>query len=338
VGGGSVSEVQGLVHGGPDASGVAAHDFSTNANACGPCPEVLEALRAVDRQHYPDPHYTQLRAQLGAWHGVAPERIVLAASASEFIQRMTAWAVRSGLQRVRVPVHGYGDYSRAAQAWGLPLHGPMESLAGPALQWACCPASPLGQPDAALAAGVPLAPGHALVLDCAYRPLVLQGASAPPPEAGWQMWSPNKSLGMTGVRAAYAVAPAQALADGQVARLQALAPSWPVGAEGVALLQCWIRPQVQAWLAQTRVVLRDWKAQQLSLCAAMGWTVRPGSQANYFVARPPVDDLAALLAALRACGVQLRDCASFGLPGHVRMGVRPPASQRALQAAWDAWG
>ena len=38
--------------------------------------------------------------------------------------------------------------------------------------------------------------------------------------------------------------------------------------------------------------------------------------------------------ALRAQGVKLRDCASFGLPGHVRLGVLAPPAQQALAAAW----
>jgi histidinol-phosphate aminotransferase len=33
-------------------------------------------------------------------------------------------------------------------------------------------------------------------------------------------------------------------------------------------------------------------------------------------------------------GVKLRDTASFSLPGHVRLGVLPPASQSALRRAW----
>jgi len=41
-------------------------------------------------------------------------------------------------------------------------------------------------------------------------------------------------------------------------------------------------------------------------------------------------ELPALLAALRAQGFKLRDCASFGLPGHVRMAVAPPPVQEAL--------
>ena len=33
-----------LCHGGPDAQGAAPHDFSTNSNACGPCPLALTAV------------------------------------------------------------------------------------------------------------------------------------------------------------------------------------------------------------------------------------------------------------------------------------------------------
>ena len=110
---------QAPAHGGPDALGVPLHDFSTNANACGPCPQALAALGHADRRHYPDPAYTRLRALLAGFHGVDVERIVIAASASEFIHRITAHAARSGLRRAVSPAHGYGDYARAARNWGL---------------------------------------------------------------------------------------------------------------------------------------------------------------------------------------------------------------------------
>jgi histidinol-phosphate aminotransferase len=37
--------------------------------------------------------------------------------------------------------------------------------------------------------------------------------------------------------------------------------------------------------------------------------------------------------ALREAGIKLRDATSFGLPGHVRLGVLPPDAQDALQVA-----
>ena len=113
-----------------------------------------------------------------------------------------------------------------------------------------------------------------------------------------------------------------------------LGSSWPVGAHGVAMLSAWAEPEVQAWVRDSLHTLREWKAAQLALCARMGWQSTP-SVANYHLAQPMATDFAGLLAGLRAAGIKLRDCASFGLPGQVRMGVLPPASQAALHAAWQ---
>ncbi len=339
------------VHGGPDAQGVPAHDFSTNSNACGPCPAVLAALQQADATRYPDPAYTALRAALAALHGVAPDRIVVAGSASEFIHRITTWARLQGLAQVLLPPHSYGDYAQAAQAHGLAVRrrgaGDLDGADGvhdasTALHWACEPASPLGTVDAALAAWhadpAPGTPGSLRVLDCAYRPLVLEPADPAPtpalPASAWQLWSPNKALGLTGVRAAYAVAPAGA--EGTVLALQGLASSWPVGAHGVALLQAWATPAVQQWVAACLPTLREWKERQQALCSALGWAVVPGSLANYFCAQPHTATLQSDLAMLRASGIKLRDATSFGLPGTVRLGVLAPAAQDALQAAWQA--
>ena len=330
------------LHGGPDARGAARYDFSTNSNACGPCPQTLAAVQQADATRYPDPAYTALRAELAALHSVAPERIVLAASASECIHRITAWAAQRGVRAVALPAHSYGDYAQAAQARGLRLLRPADAghtAAG--LHWACEPSSPLGGADPALAAWLSAAPVDCVrVLDCAYRPLCLHTDSAFQPSdiaispTAWQLWTPNKALGLTGVRAAYAIAPPGAQAD--VAALNALAPSWPVGAHGVAMLHSWPSPITQRWLAGCLPVLRDWKAQQQALCIELGWAVLPGSQANYFCAQLPPVDVPTVVQHLRTHGVQLRDCTSFGLPGVVRMGVLPPAAQEALRRAW--WG
>ena len=423
------------VHGGPDARGAAQHDFSTNSNACGPCPHTLAAVQQADATRYPDPTYTALRADLAAFHSVAPERIVLAASASEFIHRATAWAAQQGARAVALPAHSYGDCAQAAQARGLQVLRPGDagwSAAG--LQWACEPSSPLGSACPVLAAWrnrpaehsnavcaggallplplgegggegqrpwhphsaekstppanqhqssgqrhapIPAFPqrvkepnqqphGHQIAVtpstpplrihDCAYLPLRLHTEASARPDSdadsgrafdlpepaatAWQLWTPNKALGLTGVRAAYAIAPSGAGAETAIAALTALAPSWPVGAHGVALLQCWVQPQTQRWLADCLPVLRDWKAQQQALCEELGWTVLPASQANYFCARLPValPAVAPALQQLRELhGIQLRDCTSFGLAGVVRMGVLPPAAQEALRRAWQGF-
>ncbi|MBC7681930.1 MAG: aminotransferase class I/II-fold pyridoxal phosphate-dependent enzyme [Ferruginibacter sp.] len=310
------------IHGGPDALGVPLFDFSTNSNACGPCPYALAAVQQADATRYPDPQYTALRAQLADFHGVDVTRVLLAASASEFIYRISA--LHRG-QGVYLPKHHYGDYVQAAQAWGLVP----ANAHGAQLLWVCEPSSPLGQthPDlAALVNGLQM--GQSVVLDCAYAPLRLAGTpslDAAQMDRVWQLWTPNKALGLTGIRAAYVIAPLGA----HTALLQALCPSWPVGAHGVAMLQAWCQPGSQAWLAQSLVTLREWKARQVILCRTLGWECLP-STANFFCARPSGEDLALRLQRLRARGVKLRDAASFGLPGFVRLGVLAPRAQDAL--------
>ncbi|MDO9358589.1 MAG: aminotransferase class I/II-fold pyridoxal phosphate-dependent enzyme [Polaromonas sp.] len=319
------------VHGGPDEQGIPLHDFSSNSNACGPCPDALTAVQQADAGAYPDAGYSALRRQLAAFHGVDAQRVVLAASASEFIFRITALAAqRRG--SVWLPPHAYGDYAQAAQAWQLPLAGhPAQAQ----LRWACEPSSPLGiaQPELEKLPG----DGALCVLDRAYEPLRLGPAPAWPDglaDAFWQLWTPNKALGLTGVRAAYVIAPPGE--EESASRLEQLAPSWAVGAHGVAMLQAWTTPGAQAWLADSLDTLRTWKAQQVALCRSMGWDCAP-SEANFFCARPvlpPAMTLQQALAALRRRGIKLRDTTSFGLPGQVRLSVAAPAAQDALQGAW----
>ena len=109
------------IHGGTDSLGLPVFDFSTNSNACGPCPAVQEAVAQADASRYPDASYTALRGKLAAFHGCEPWRIVIAGSASEFIFRITALAKLQGVSAVVVPKHSFGDYAHAAKAFGLEL-------------------------------------------------------------------------------------------------------------------------------------------------------------------------------------------------------------------------
>ena len=322
-------------HGGPDLNGVARHDFSTNSNACGPCPAALAALGQADATRYPDASYTALRQQLAAFHGVVVQRVLLAGSASEFIFRMTSLAAWQGARAVCLPAHGYGDYAQAAGAHRLAV---VANARQAQLLWACEPSSPQGAPQAGLGdlAGALLLPAMT-VLDRAYEPLRLSGAPTLTDgqlQTVWQLWTPNKALGLTGVRAAYAIAPVKA--DETVAALEQLCPSWPIGAHGVAMLQAWTRPDVQAWLAESLPTLCGWKARQIALCESLGWSCLP-SDANFFCGRPRLPEgmsLPQALARLRGQGIKLRDTASFGLPGHVRVSVQAPAVQDALHNVW----
>lgn len=320
------------VHGGPDALGAAPWDFSSNANAWGPCPAARRALEQTDPTRYPDPTYTSLKSELARFHRVEVGRVLLAASASECIQRLTSWCWREGVRQVWTPLHAYGDYAHAASAWGLE---PVVRSEDAGLVWFCDPGSPLGQNESPEAVSAALAgrAARAVVLDCAYAPLRLHGEGVLDTHQlaqVWQLWSPNKALGLTGVRAAYAIAPEGAQAE--VCALERLAPSWPLGAHGVSLLRCWVDPGVQLWVADSRGVLVEWVQALRSTLLARGWTCL-ASATPYLCARPPAPlDPAVLLAR----GVKLRDATSFGLPGWWRLSAQPPEALAALDSALDA--
>lgn len=318
----------GRQHGGPGAAGPARWDFSTNANAAGPCPQALAALGRVDPTRYPDPGHHALRERLVAWHRVGAERVVVAASASEFIQRITAVAAQRGGGLVQVPRHAYGDYAAAARAHGLEAGEDGDCADTPVLRWCAEPSSPLGQdaPPPADPAACPT------VLDAVYAPLRLVGTPAWPAAARnavFELHSPNKALGLCGVRGAYAVAPAGgALAD-WCAALAAAEPSWPLGAHGVALLEAWASEATHAWLDAQRDILRTWKAALVGLLLELGAEVRP-SVTPFICARLPAG---VSVRTLREHGIAVRDTSSFGLPGWVRMSAQPPAALGALRAA-----
>ncbi|MFT3801198.1 MAG: aminotransferase class I/II-fold pyridoxal phosphate-dependent enzyme [Burkholderiaceae bacterium] len=333
-------------HGGPDAEGPIDFDFSVNANACGPCPDLLDALAGVDAARYPEGGYLRVREAIARLHDVEAERVVIAGSGSEFIFRMTAAIARDGGRTVSVPRHAYGDYADAAAAWGLrvrrrnvapahecPAHDAAAANVDPDadLVWACDPSSPLGRSEPAFAHRAPI------VLDCAYEPLRLSGTGAwdgARRDRVWRLVSPNKALGSPGVRGAYVLAPPGS--ERLVSALRRMAPSWVLGAHGVAMLDAWTRPPTQAWLLSSRERLRDWKRAQLAMLRALGW-ICADSETPFFCARPPGPlargGIRPLLDALRRDGIKLRDARSFGLDGHVRISVQPPAAQRALEAA-----
>lgn len=326
----TVHTVPTRIHGGTDALGLPAFDFSTNSNACGPCPIARLAVTDADASHYPDASYTALRDKLAAFHGCEAWRIVIASSASEFIFHITALAKLNGVSSVFVPPHSFGDYTHAAHAWGLLL---AMNIQNAGLIWHCQPSSPLGQVNSG---DIAVSPDAIQVLDLAYAPLQLSGkkTEAGRHDAVWQLYSPNKALGLTGVRAAYAVAPLGS--DLLVHQLAGLSASWPLGAHGVALLESWVTADVQNWLSNSLQTLQLWKTRQIELLESLGWTCLP-SVTNFFCAAPTLADgftLEQALAALRSQGVKLRDTTSFGLPGQVRVSVQPPAAQDALQQAW----
>lgn len=367
------------IHGGPDGGPPCRLDLSTNVNPLGPPPGLLARVHNASRQSYPDPSYAELRQRLATLQGCVIERLLPSAGASEAIFRLTLAARLQGVQQVCVPEPGYGDYAAAARAAGLAVRSwcDVDSLCaaasasasavdGATLLWVNDPANPSA---AALDAGAwqalqqALRPGVILAIDQAYAPLRLDGGCTLPDslaDRAWQLFTPNKALALPGVRAGWMQAP---LADscGLLQRLQALAPSWVLSAEGVALLTAWTEPTTAAWLATVRPTLAAWRQSLVQALQQRGWRLAPWpgllepsspacvdppscgagfvqGVAPFVLCRPPgsADAVRQGLRRLRAeHGIALRDASSFGLPGWVRIGLCAPDRQAQWLKAWE---
>ncbi len=321
-------------------------DFSTNVNAWGPAPAVIEALRASDPEAYPDPDARAPRAAAAALWALPAERISFGAGAVDLIDRIARAYLAAG-DRALIAAPAFGEYARSVRLVGAEAievragESPADPAAedvvaairnvGPRLVFLASPGSPLGvaRTDAELERiADAIEPTGLLVLDEAYRSFAerrLAPPALPHRDAVVHVRSITKDCALAGVRAAFAVAhpdvrqaveragvPWSASAQAQDAAVAALSPA------GAAHVERTVHR-----LAVDRSVLGE-------ALAALGLEPSP-SATNYLCVR--VGDAAGLAASLRSRGIRIRDCASFGLPGRVRIAVRTPAENRRLVQA-----
>lgn len=313
------------IHGGPDGGPEPLYDFSTNANALGPNPVILEYLEAKDPSRYPDPLYRNLRQMLAEAHGVTMEQVAVGTGSSELIHRLARWNYLRGPILLLKPT--FSEYARAARALDLPLWEAetpedfLRLLPRSSLAFLCVPNNPTGEVYPFLEEAAERA-GGALVLDLAYYPL-LEGPP-PLPQEAWLLFGPNKAHGLTGVRAGYLVAPLD------LTYFQHLAPSWPVSVYGEALLEGQLDPRAQAWLEESKRELQRLRRLLAQGLRGLGLEVRE-SPANFLLVR--VGRATEVARALREQGIRVRDATSFGLGEWLRLSAqREEAIQALLQA------
>ena len=130
----------------------------------------------------------------------------------------------------------------------------------------------------------------------------------------------TKVFACPGLRIGYVLAPDPELA----ACLRRRQPAWSLNALAAAALPAMLDGADLAGWAAGVAVLRD---RLVDLLQGHGFSPAP-SDANWVLVRAP-----GLRARLAAAGVLVRDCASFGLPGHVRMAVPGPGGLLRLERA-----
>lgn len=323
-----IDDVLTPIHGGTDAGPAPCYDFSTNANSLGPDPYALAAIQAADPSCYPDPLYTQLHRALAEFHGVAPEQVAVGGGTSELIHRLTRWRYLRGPMLILPPT--FSEYARAAQPAELPLLRAADAesflslLPKATLAFLCVPNNPTGEVYSFIEEAAHIAEQYriALVLDLAYYHLLPSPPKLPP--TAWRLYSPNKAHGLTGVRAGYLLAPLD------LGHFRDLAPSWVVGVHGEAFLRAVLQNDSLRWLAHTRQQLWHLRQQLAQGLRGLGLEVQE-SPANFLLVK--VGRATRVARRLRSEGIQVRDCASFGLPEWLRLSAQPPAAQEALLEA-----
>ncbi len=321
-------------------------DFSVNSNPFGPSPHVIEVVRNVALDRYPDREALALRRALANHLAVSPDQIMIGNGTAELIHLLAVVYVQPG-DRVVIIGPTFGEYARAAQLLGATVtESTAQAQTGfaidpaavsnlieksqPRLVFICRPNNPTGVvlPLPVLDGWAAAAPETLFVVDEAYL------AFAAPATSALALGQPNivllrsmtKDYALAGLRLGYAVGHPQV-----VAALAQTRPAWNTNAlaqaAGVAALAD------QAYLQHTLVLLGQAKADLVAGLARLGLQPLP-SDVHFFLVE--VGDGAGFRRALLRQGILVRDCASFGLSAHVRIAPRRPVENERLLAAISA--
>ena len=332
-------------------------DFSASVSPIGPPDGVWDAIRQVDLGAYPDPACLELRESLSQtltpFQGklVPVERILVGNGSTEIIH-LLARVYLSDLGSDREPsvfqlTPTYGEYTGACRQAGAVVSS-FEATSNPSFCWdtveaaqriiqerprlvfVCNPNNPTGvylgleeiEPLAEAVADC----GALLVIDEAYLSFVSgpwDSMGLPAPDNVVLLRSMTKDYALTGLRLGYAIA-----SENVIANLQAFQPDWSVNglaqAAGLAALaDTEYLPRARQAVDQAKSLLSD-RLDRLSL------TVHP-SAANFLLVN--VGDASVWHDKLMRLGLFVRDCTSFGLPEHIRIGIRSMADcQRLIEA------
>lgn len=333
-------------------------DFSASVSPLGPPAGVAAAIATVDLAAYPDPHCLELAAAIAAHHSadrVAAENILVGNGSTELIHLLARAYIGapppgcSDSALLLTPT--YGEYDGAVRLaggriitldavrspdgfrWDLQRAVRLIAAHRPALIFVCNPNNPTGallsQDNLRFLTLTAFGAGSLLVIDEAYINLADAGADAAAIAVALStnsvivLRSMTKDYALTALRLGYAVA-----RPSVIARLAALQPDWSVNglaqAAGVAALSD------AGYLERARAAVSASRQRIVDGLDALGIGCYPAA-ANFVLAT--VGDAAALRDALAPQGLFVRDCASFGLPDCIRIGLRPEADCDRLIAA-----
>jgi histidinol-phosphate/aromatic aminotransferase/cobyric acid decarboxylase-like protein len=319
-------------------------DLSASCNPFGPCAAVVDAIRAAPLDRYPDPTAAAARDALAAALDLAPDRIALGNGAAELLWTLAAALIRPGTP-VMIVEPAFGELRAAATHAGgrlhewraraddgfavdLPAVGRAIRDRGAAVAYVCAPGTPAGTavPAGAIYALADAHPDTTFLVDQSFLSLserFAELAVAPPVNVAC-IRSLTKDFAIPGVRVGYVVA-----APALIARVEHGRPAWTTSAaaQAAAIAAC----GSGAFVADSRDRVLAARAALAAGLAAIGLPPAPSSTGFLIVRTGDARGVRRRLLARHR--IVVRDCASFGLPEHIRLAARAaPDRERAIAA------
>lgn len=307
-------------------------DFSANLRPEGP-PDWVKSVMAASLDHaryYPDRAMAAAREGLAAYAGVPAECILPTAGGAAAIDLIMSrrW------NRVLIDPPTFGEYAERAMTHSLPVcHAQDTAVQVGDLRVICNPNNPTGSvlsPEEMLSLHAQVRhSGGFLLVDEAFIDYCPEYTVRPHVQAGLMVvGSLTKILCIPGVRLGYICAEPHV-----IDRLSHAALPWQLN-----MLASAIAAELPHHLdemhhdAEINRLRREKLACSLT---ALGASVSP-SHANFLLAAFP-HDMTHAAERLRAQGILVRTCESFGLPGHIlRLAVRTEEENaRLMEALWN---
>lgn len=349
---GGHGESDARVHGGPhhaelEALSVPAGavlDFSSSTNPYGPHPAVLDALRSATVESYPDSSALRARQALGALLSVPASQLVLGNGAAELLWTLARCLLGSS-DRALIVEPTFSEFRAAARACGaevdewraiaeagfaLDLSAIAERAraSGASVIYLCCPNTPTGSacPALQIQAWAERCSDLMIVLDQSFLSLSERHADRDVAMPGnvARVRSLTKDHGIPGARVGYL------LADAELCRaVECNRPAWTTSAFAqAATLAC---SEHDDFVRESREQLLLDRGELARELAAVGIETLP-SETTFLLARAPrVSDLRRRL--LSEERILIRDCASFSLPGFMRLAAKPSVQRARLISA-----
>ncbi len=319
-------------------------DFSASLNRYGPPEFIIKKLNRINKtdiEHYPDPESKNLRRKLSEDLKINPSNVIITSGISELIDLIGQVFIKEN-SPVLIPEYTYGEYEPTAKKnkakiteIPMPNKELQKNKIKPKIKensilFLCNPNNPTGsllnKKEIQELLNIIEKTNSLLVLDEAYKdflekPLKLEDLVIKSSNI-ILMRSFTKSFGIPGIRIGYGVSSAE---NNKYLR-RAKIP-WNTSEIAEIVGRELISEQGKNFLERTTKKILKNKEELKKELQDLKIKIYPG-KANFLMMK--VGNATKIREKLLKKGLVVRDCSSFGLPNHIRVGVRSDEENKEL--------